>query len=162
MDKAAIVQEVERIVHPLVKHEGLSLVDISFDREHRGWVLRIYLDKDGGVTLDDCVQVSKELGQLLDVGDVIPTAYSLEVSSPGLDRPLKKAEDFGRYVGRAVRIRANDYIGGRRNFRGELLGCADGKVLVRVAGSEVFEIPLVSIRKANLEIEIGDSSRLRQ
>ena len=119
------------------------------------WVLKVFLDKDGGVTLDDCARVSAEFGQLLDVEDIIPTSYRLEVSSPGLDRPLKKEEDFIKYSGRKVRIKTKDQVLGRRNFKGDLLGCADGKIMIRVEGSEVFNIPLSSILKANLEVELN-------
>jgi len=131
------------------------LVDVEYMWERGGWVLRVLLDKEGGVALDDCARVSGEFGQLLDVEDAIPTSYRLEVSSPGLDRPLKQEEDFVRYSGRRVRIKTKDHVSGRRNFKGELLGCTEGKVMVKVEGSEVFVIPLSSILKANLEIELN-------
>ncbi|MBW2038661.1 MAG: ribosome maturation factor RimP [Deltaproteobacteria bacterium] len=150
-----MLKRVEGMLQPLLESEGLSLVDIEYKWERGGWVLRVYIDKEGGVTVDDCVQVNKELGQLLDVEDIIPTSYSLEVSSPGLDRPLKKEEDFIKYSGKKVRIKTRDYVSGRRNFKGDLLGCAEGKVMVKVEGREVFMIPLSSIIKANLEIEMS-------
>lgn len=150
-----MLKKVEGIVHPFLEVEGLSLVDIEYKWEKKGWVLRIYIDKEGGVTVDNCAQVSRELGQLLDVEDMIPTSYSLEVSSPGLDRPLKKEKDFISYAGRKVRIRTKDYVSGRRNFRGDLLGCTEGKVSVKVEGGGIFVIPFSSILKANLEIEIN-------
>ena len=155
MDKEAVVKKVEDIVRPLLRSEGLSLVDVACKWEQRGWVLRIYIDKEGGVRVEDCAQVSRELGQILDVEDVIPVSYSLEVSSPGLNRPLKKEEDFIKYSGRNVKIKTSEYFSGRRNFTGELLGCAEGKVMVKVAGEEVFAVPLSSILKANLEIELN-------
>jgi ribosome maturation factor RimP len=155
VNKAAIEQKAESILGPLLKTEGFSLVDVEYKWERGGWVLRVFIDKEGGVTLDDCARVSWEFGQLLDVEDVIPTSYRLEVSSPGLDRPLKKEEDFVKYSGRRVRIKTKDQVSGRRNFKGDLLGCAEGKVMVQVEGSEVFAIPFSSILKANLEVALN-------
>lgn len=155
MNKAAIEQKVEGILGPLLEGEGLSLVDIEYTRERSGWVLRVLIDRKEGITLDDCARVSREFGQLLDVEDIIPTSYRLEVSSPGLDRPLKKEEDFVKYSGRRVRIKTKDQVSGRRNFKGALLDCTEGKIMVKVDGSEVFTIPLSSILKANLEVEVN-------
>lgn len=155
MDRGVILLRVERILGPLLDAEGFSLVDVEYKRERRGWILRVFIDKEGGVTLEDCARVSREFGQLLDVEDIIPTSYHLEVSSPGLDRPLKKEEDFVKYSGRKVRIKTKEQISGRRNFKGALLGCTEGKVMVKVEGSEVFAIPFSAILKANLEIELN-------
>ena len=155
MDKGVILLRVESILGPLLDAEGLSLVDVEYTREQGGWVLRVFIDKEGNVTLDDCARVSREFGQLLDVEDIIPTSYHLEVSSPGLDRPLKKEEDFIKYSGRIVRIKTKEQVSGRRNFKGALLGCTEGKVMVKVEGSEIFAIPFSSILKANLEIELN-------
>jgi ribosome maturation factor RimP len=155
MDRGAILQKAEAILEPLLKAEGLSLVDIQYKWERGGWILRVLIDKKQGITLDDCARVSREFGQLLDVENTIPTSYRLEVSSAGLDRPLKKMEDFVRYTGRRVRIKTKDPVSGRRNFKGDLLGCIEGKVMVKVEGSEVFTIPLSSILKANLELELN-------
>ncbi|OGP55114.1 MAG: hypothetical protein A2Y65_10075 [Deltaproteobacteria bacterium RBG_13_52_11] len=155
MNRGAIVQKAEGILEPFLKAEGLSLVDIQYKWERGGWVLRVLIDRKLGITLDDCARVSREFGQLLDVENIIPTSYRLEVSSPGLDRPLKKEADFIQYSGRRVRIKTKDPVSGRRNFKGDLLGCAEGKVMVKVEGSEVFVIPLSSILKANLELELN-------
>jgi ribosome maturation factor RimP len=155
MDRGAISKKAEAILEPLLEAEGLSLVDLSFKWEPGGWVLRVLIDKKQGVTLDDCALVSREFGQLMDVENIIPTSYRLEVSSPGLDRPLKKEADFITYTGRRVRIKTRDPIDGRRNFKGDLLGCDEGKVTVRVEGNGVFAIPLPSILKANLELELN-------
>ena len=154
MDRGVMLLRVETILEPLLDAEGFSLVDVEYKRERGGWVLRVFIDKESGVTLDDCARVSREFGQLLDVEDIIPTSYHLEVSSPGLDRPLKKEEDFVQYTGRKVRIKTKEQVSGRRNFKGALLGCSEGKVMVKVEGSEVFAIPFTSILKANLEIEL--------
>jgi ribosome maturation factor RimP len=155
MDRGAIIKKAEAMLEPLLEAEGLSLVDIAFTWEHGGWIFRVLIDKKQGVTLDDCSLVSREFGQLLDVENIIPTSYRLEVSSPGLDRPLKKEADFITYTGKRVRIKTRDPIAGRRNFKGDLIGCAEGKVTVRVEGNDMFVIPLSGILKANLEPELN-------
>ncbi len=155
MDRGAIIKKAEAMLEPLLEAEGLSLVDCSLVWDRGGCILRVLIDKKQGVTLDDCTLVNREFGQLLDVENIIPTSYRLEVSSPGLDRPLKKEADFITYTGKRVRIKTRDPVSGRRNFKGDLIGCAEGKVTVRVEGNEVFTIPLSSILKANLEVELN-------
>jgi ribosome maturation factor RimP len=147
-----LLQEVREAVEPILQSQGFELVDLEYQRESRGWVLRIYLDREGGVTLDDCVGVSHEVGAVLEVKDVIPTAYVLEVSSPGLTRPLKKPEDFNRFRNQLVKIRLYQPLDGRKNFKGTLLGLEGETVRVEV-DRQLFEIPLQSIAKANLEID---------
>jgi len=114
--------------------------------------LRIYLDREGGVTLDDCAEVSGEIGAVLEVKDVIPNPYVLEVSSPGLTRPLRKPEDFNKFSNRLVKIKLYEPVEGRKNFRGNLLGLEGDKVRLEIEG-RVYELPLQGIAKANLEIE---------
>jgi ribosome maturation factor RimP len=155
MDRRAVVQKAEAILEPLLEAEGLSLVDIEYKWERGGWIFRVLIDKTQGITLDDCARVSREFGQLLDVENIIPASYRLEVSSPGLDRPLKKEADFIKYTGRRVRIKTREPVSGRRNFKGDLIGCAEAKVTVKVEGGEVFVIPLSSILKANLALELN-------
>jgi ribosome maturation factor RimP len=150
-------RETERIVseilEPIVTSQGMELIDVEYKREPRGWVLRIYIDKQGGVSLDDCVSVSNEVGTVLDVEDVLQSPYTLEISSPGLNRVLKKEEDFERFKDKLVRIRTREAIGQRKNFRGRLLGCVNRLVQIEVGG-QVFRITLSNVAKANLEIEL--------
>jgi ribosome maturation factor RimP len=147
-----LLQEVREVVEPILQSQGYELVDLEYQRESRGWVLRIYLDREGGITLDDCSGVSHEVGAVLEVKDVIPNAYVLEVSSPGLTRPLKKPEDYNRFRNQLVKIKLFQPLDGRRNFKGILLGLEVETVRVEADG-QVFEIPLQSIAKANLEID---------
>jgi ribosome maturation factor RimP len=147
-----LLQEVREVVEPILQSQGYELVDLEYQRESRGWVLRIYLDREGGITLDDCSGVSHEVGAVLEVKDVIPNAYVLEVSSPGLTRPLKKPEDYNRFRNQLVKIKLFQPLDGRRNFKGTLLGLEVETVRVEADG-QVFEIPLQSIAKANLEID---------
>ncbi|MFQ5842396.1 MAG: ribosome maturation factor RimP [Thermodesulfobacteriota bacterium] len=143
---------VNKIVEPIVASQGMELVAVEYKREARGWVLRIYIDKKGGVSLDDCVLVSNEVGTVLDVEDVFQSPYALEVSSPGLNRILKKERDFKRFKERSVRIRTHNAIGKRRNFKGRLLGCTKGLIQIEVGG-QVLHIPLSNVGKANVEFE---------
>jgi ribosome maturation factor RimP len=147
-----LLQEVREVVEPILQSQGYELVDLEYQRESRGWVLRIYLDREGGITLDDCTGVSHEVGAVLEVKDVIPNAYVLEVSSPGLTRPIKKPEDYNRFRNQLVKIKLFQPLDGRRNFKGILLGLEVETVRVEADG-QVFEIPLQSIAKANLEID---------
>ena len=148
----ALLGEVRQVVEPILQSQGFELVDLEYRRESRGWVLRIYLDREGGVTLDDCAGVSGEVGALLEVKEVIPNPYVLEVSSPGLTRPLKKPEDFDKYRNRLVKIKLYQPLEGRKNFKGTLLGLEGEKVRLDIEGL-VYELPLQGIAKANLEIE---------
>jgi ribosome maturation factor RimP len=148
----ALLQEVHEVIEPILQSQGFELVDLEYQRESRGWVLRIFMDREGGVTLDDCSGVSHEVGAVLEVKDVIPNAYVLEVSSPGLTRPLKKPEDFNRFRNQLVKIKLFQPLDGRRNFKGTLLGLEVETVRLEADG-QVFEIPLQSIAKANLEID---------
>lgn len=147
-----LLQEVRQVVEPILESQALELVDLEYQRESRGWVLRIYLDREGGVSLDDCAGVSHEVGAVLEVKDLIPSAYILEVSSPGLTRPLKKPEDFNKFRNQMVKIKLYEPLDGRKNFKGTLLGLEGDRVRVEVE-QQVYELPLQRIAKANLEID---------
>ena len=105
-----LIGKVEVLVLPLLEELNLELVHLEYRREPQGWVLRFFLDKEGGITLDDCAAASRQISSLLDVEDVIPTTYNLEVSSPGMDRPLKKRTDFERFIDHLVKIKTIDAI----------------------------------------------------
>ena len=147
-----LLQEVRQVVEPILESQGLELVDLEYQRESQGWVLRIYLDREGGVSLDDCAGISHEVGAVLEVKDLIPSSYTLEVSSPGLTRPLKKPEDFNKFRNQMVKIKLYEPLDGRRNFKGTLLGLEGDRVRVEVE-QQVYELPLQRIAKANLEID---------
>lgn len=147
-----VIESVREIVNPLLLENGFELVDLEYRREGRARVLRIFIDKDGGITVDDCAKVSRELGTLLDVHDVIPGSYNLEVSSPGLTRVLKKPRDFERFRGKKVKIKTKMDIGDRRVFVGRLLDFADDVATVLVNG-HTYLIEYDKIEKANLELD---------
>ena len=150
-----IAGEIRQILDPILESMGLLLWDIEFQRHGPKWLLRIYIEReDGGVTLDDCERVSRDLGTALDVEDIISHAYTLEVSSPGLDRTLTKPEHFARFAGSIVKIKTFQPINGQKVFRGMLLG-SSGEGVIRIEGDReaVIEIPLSNITKASLEVE---------
>ncbi len=140
---------------------GFELVDLEYRTEGRDWILRLFIDREGGVTLDDCADVSREFGALLEVEDILHHAYRLEVSSPGLDRPLKKAADFERFRGHLVKVKTLESVDPdqrghtRKTFLGELLGFENGVVSLRQTDKKggVVAIPIEGIAKANLEPE---------
>ncbi|MGH7889957.1 MAG: ribosome maturation factor RimP, partial [Thermodesulfobacteriota bacterium] len=136
----------------LLMEEGLELFDIQYRREGRGKILRIFIDKQGGVTIGDCTKISRELSTLLDVHNIVPGPYTLEVSSPGLDRPLKKPGDFERFKGKMVKIRTDRDIQERRVFVGRLLDFMNGIASVEVDG-RTYLIPYSEIEKANLQLD---------
>ncbi len=147
-----IVDRVRVILDPILLDEGMELVDIEYRRESRGWVLRLYLDKEGGITLDDCTRMSQEVGRILDVEDFIQTPYALEVSSPGLSRRLKTERDFMRYRGHLIKVKTVDSIENRRQFKGRLVGISENKLEIESDGG-TFRIPLSNVARANLEID---------
>lgn len=143
--------EVERIVAA----EGMELWDIEFKPEQGGPVLRVFIDKPDKVTIDDCVDISHQVGIMLDVQDLIQGHFNLEVSSPGMDRKLLKPEHFQRFIGRLVRIRLHATAPGRKKFGGRLEGFADGFVTVKDEDEgQVHTIPYNEIDTARLEIEL--------
>jgi ribosome maturation factor RimP len=147
-----LLEEVREVTEPILKSEGYELVDLEYRREAHGWVLRLYLDREGGVTVEECAEVSSEVGAVLEVKDIIPNPYILEVSSPGLTRPLKRREDFNKYRDRLVKIKLHEPLEGRKNFKGTLLGLEGEKVRLEIEG-RVYDLPFRGIAKANLEIE---------
>ncbi len=152
MERKEIIKAVWDLAEPVILSRGLELVDVEFHRERQGWVLRLYIDRPGGVTIGDCVAVSEILSDLLDAKDFIHHPYHLEVSSPGLDRPLRKREDFERFAGDKVKITLKHPLEGRRNFTGRLKGLKEDKVLVEIEG-RVWELPLEEIKKAHIKYE---------
>lgn len=153
--KQTVEDRVRALAEPIVAGEGKELVDVEFVREPQGWILRLFIDKQGGVGLEDCQQVSRAVETALDVEDPIPHEYNLEVSSPGLNRPLKKPLHFKQAAGKKVKVKTYGPIGEppRKNFSGVLTGVADDAVTVEVEGAGAFRIAFKDIAKAHLEFE---------
>jgi ribosome maturation factor RimP len=151
---SAAEEQVRQILDPILESMGLTLWELEFQKQGPKWLLRIYIDRDpAGVTLGDCETVSRDLGAALDVEDIIPHAYTLEVSSPGLDRALTKPEHFVRFAGSTIKVKTYQPVNGQKVFRGKLLGMADAAVKIELEAGTVLEIPLNNITKASLEVE---------
>ena len=133
---------------------GYELVGIEFQPRRDSALLRIYIDSDAGITLDDCQRVSHQISGVLDVEDPIAGRYTLEVSSPGLDRPLFEPAHFARFAGSTVRVHLNEMLDGRRKLLGRLLGMRDGEVVIADAEGREWRVPLERIEKARLVPEI--------
>lgn len=149
MDRDAIGEIIERVA----SRGGLELVHWEAVGPRNHFVLRIFIDKPGGVNHGDCEVVSNQVGLLLDVEDLIPHKYTLEVSSPGVERGLYKPKDYERFAGSRVKLKISEPINGQRNFRGRLVGIDQSTVSFDADGVGLIEIPYESIVKANIEYE---------
>jgi ribosome maturation factor RimP len=161
--KSDVLTRAEGLVEPMVRAEGFELVDLEYLREPSGWVLRLFIDrpgrdplsKDGGIGLDECARVSHAVETSLDVDDVVPHAYALEVSSPGINRPLRRPEHFERVLGKRVKVKTYGPVGQppRKSFSGVLLQSSPTDITVQVEGGGAFHIPFRDIAKANLDFD---------
>jgi len=149
-------EKLREVVLPVIEGFGIELVDVVYAFDAGGRVLRVLIDKPGGVTVEDCSRVSRELSTILDVEDVVKGGYSLEVSSPGLDRPLIKRKDFENALGKEINVKTKKAIEGRRNFnRVTLEGISeDDRISVKDPEGRLYEIELSGIEKARLEVVI--------
>ncbi len=156
MVQRAYDKKIMELAEPVAAAAGMEVILVECLRMKLRWLVRVYLDKEGGVTLDDCAAMSNQLGDILDVHDVPPGAYTMEVSSPGLDRPLTRDKDFLKYRGSKVRVTSSEKLEGIKNFRGNLVDFAeeDGRqyLAVEMAG-KIHRIPKDLVVKANLEYE---------
>ena len=148
------LEKIRRMAQAIVEFEQMELVHLEMKREGSGWFLRLYLDAERGVTLDDCSRISRQLSAQLDVEDPIEHSYTLEVSSPGLDRPLFSDRDYERFTGREIRLSTYAPIEGRRNFAGRLLGLEGGAVRLSLGDGREIAIPRDQIAKARLQASI--------
>jgi ribosome maturation factor RimP len=145
--------DIGKIIERVAAREGLELVHWEMVGPRNNFVLRIYIDKPGGVNHGDCETVSNQVGTLLDVEELIANRYTLEVSSPGIERGLYKRADYERFAGNRVKIKTFAPIGGQRNFRGLLVGISDDTVSIDTDSAGRIEIPYEQIAKANIEYE---------
>jgi ribosome maturation factor RimP len=157
------VEAVERIreaANRVVESHGLEVFDIQLRRESTGWVVRVFIDRPGpsgtpedSVGIEDCAAVSRELSTILDVEEPLDRAYTLEVSSPGLDRPLRGARDFERFTGRAAKIVLDEPVNGQSAFAGRIRGVEDGTLVFEAEGRKWHRIALTKIKRARLDVE---------
>ncbi len=148
-----VKEKIRQLAEPVVASERMELIHVECIKMHTRWIIRLFLDKEGGITLDDCANISNQLGDIFDIREVISGSYTLEVSSPGLDRPISRDEDFLKYRNSRVDIKTAVKIEGIKNFHGILADYIEeaGRkfVLVEIAG-KVYRIPRQDILKANL------------
>ncbi|CAM4339282.1 ribosome maturation factor RimP [Paenibacillus phoenicis] len=151
MSTPKIKATVEQMVTPYLEENGFELVDVEYVKEGSNWFLRVFVDKEGGIDIDDCGRISEYLSEKLDENDPIPSAYFLEVSSPGAERPLKKAEDVSKAVGKDVFVTTYEPVDGLKEFEGRLLSF-DGDELVVEVGKKRHAIPYNKVASARLAI----------
>ena len=152
MTKASIVESIIELIEPVIQEESLELVDVEYKKLGKTWTLRVYIDKDQGITVDDCQKISRQIEDMIEIEDLIANQFVLEVSSPGLDRPLKKEKDFLKYQGKRVEVKTFAPIENRRNFKGVIGGCQEHILHLNLENGPV-KIPLDNITQARLIIE---------
>jgi len=148
----AMEQKIGSLVEPLVREKGLELVNVEYIKEGAHWYLRLYIDKDGGVDMDDCSGVSHAVSEMLDQKNPIPQAYMLEVSSPGLERPLIKEKDFIRFQGSLVTVHTTTHFQGYKEFSGNLIGLIDDEIVLEYENKRVA-IPRILAKKTHLSLD---------
>ena len=160
MGAETVVDKVRAIAGRVAAGYGLELFDVQFRREAPGMVLRVQIDRPGpaskeedSVSVGDCANVSRDLSAIFDVEEVVPTAYTLEVSSPGLDRPLRRLEDYRRFTGRLAKVVMREKVDGQGFFRGTIAGVDGQDVLIEGDDRRTHRVPLAVITRANLEVE---------
>jgi ribosome maturation factor RimP len=150
-----VTEVVAELVSPIVTAAGLELVDVEYVKEGREWFLRVYIDKDGGVDIEECGHVSEKLSEKLDELDPIPHNYFLEVSSPGAERPLKKEKDFEKSIGKTILIKTYEAIDGEKSFEGTLLDFSNETVKIEIkikTRKKIMEIPYDKVANARLAV----------
>jgi ribosome maturation factor RimP len=148
------VQDLTELFEPVIQSMGYELVGIEFQGSTQHGTLRVYIDHDNGIGVDDCVAISHQISAILDVEEPIQQAYDLEVSSPGINRPLFKAQDYEQYSGHSAKIKMAVPLNGRRNFKGVLQGVKDSRSVQIMVDDEGYDLPISDIAKANLVDEI--------
>lgn len=155
MDASQTKATLEKLLLPVVADMGFELVDLHLRPEAGRWVLRLLVDRPGGITLDECARLSREVGPHLDVADLVPHRYSLEVSSPGIKRPLRRPDEFVRFAGERVEAFTLEPVDGRKTFRGLSRGLdEEGRLLVEEEGGRTVAIDPLNLKRANLDPEL--------
>ena len=147
------LEQIRRIVGEIAERESYELVDIELKGAGPDRVLQVFIDREGGVSVGDCGFISGQIGTVLDVEDLIPSSYTLEVSSPGLDRKLVKESDFNRFQGRLAKVQTRLPLDNQKVFRGRIQGLADNRLQLESQSGELLEIPLDVVAEARLEVD---------
>lgn len=150
-----IETKIRALAAGIAAAEGMELVELEFRQQGQKWFLRATIDREGGIGAEDCARVSRQLGTVLDVEDLIPHRYLLEVSSPGLDRPLRNAGDFRRNRGRLVRLRLREPVQDEMEYRGRIVGCESDTIRLETETGGTIEVPWTGIAEGKILIDWG-------
>ena len=153
MGKGVEQERIQKLVAEVVEGQGYELVEAELRGGGKNSVLRVFIDKPSGISIQDCEFVSRQLGTVLDVEDLIPFAYTLEISSPGLDRKLIKDSDYTRFEGKLAKVQTKVPLQSQKTFRGRLRGLDNGKILLELPNGGTLEIPLEVVNEARLEVD---------
>ena len=153
MDTKDILQKVEDFVSPVLENLGYELVERELAQDSGRWILRLYIDKEGGVTIDDCARASHGVEDLIEVEGLIPMHYELELSSPGINRPIRRRKDFDRFKGETIRLKTTEPVNGRSNYKG-ILETLDGDEIVMIVDGDRYRVPYKFLAKARLEPDL--------
>jgi len=153
MGETPLEKKLMELAESILRFERFELVELSFGRGSGRGLLKLVIDREDGVSVEDCATISRELSAVLDVEDLIPGSYTLEVSSPGLDRPLMSLSDFLRFAGRLAKVTLEEAMDNQKVFIGRIMRVEDGNVILDVAGKGTVTIPYQNVKKARLEVE---------
>jgi ribosome maturation factor RimP len=153
---SGIRDRVFELIEPLLYEIGYELVEVEFLSSYGRWVLRLYIDKEKGVTIDDCADVSRQLGDIIDIKEIIDHEYVLEVSSPGLNRPLRREKDFIRAIGHKIKLKMKEAVNGQKHFTGVLKNCTDGIVFLESL-ENIIELPFNDIEKSSIVYDFDNN-----
>lgn len=154
-NKENILKKIEAIVTPIVIEMNLSLVDIEYLQDGGYWYVRVYVENlEGDITLEDCAAISNKIDE--DIDKLIEQRFFLEVSSPGIERPLKKIEDYIRFIGEKVKLSLKHKVDDNKNFEGIIVDYKDSTIYLEVEDKKIMEIPFSEVRKANLVYEFEE------
>jgi ribosome maturation factor RimP len=159
MNKENVTKKIQQIAERETEENGLELVQVELIGADGNLTVRIFIDKEGGVTHEDCSRMSFRLGEIMDAEDFVPSAYTLEVSSPGIERELYKLKDYVRFAGSLAKMKTRREVGGQRNFRGRIIGVENEDVIFEDKTSGQVKVPFADIKTTKLEIDIQEEFR---
>lgn len=144
-----MLENINAKIEPIISNDGFEIIELEYKNEPGGQVLRIYIDSPNGITLEDCISVTRSIEDVIEIEELVPNSYRLEVSSPGWNRPLRKAADFDRFKGSEIKLESKSPIEGRKRWRGQLLGLENDDILVMVDG-KLCHVPWNNLAKARV------------
>jgi ribosome maturation factor RimP len=148
------IKKLENLLNPVAEKENVEITDIEYVKEDGAWILRIFIDKENGVNMNDCERVSRAVSAILDDNEILQDSYILEVSSPGLDRIIKKEKDFKRFMGCKIRLQTFETVNGQKNFLGEIINFENNKLTINDVTKGAADIDFSQIKRANLEPDV--------